>query len=117
MQTALHVLTCFVAAFVFDGCVTPTSPRDVQFSGVTRQDVREIERLVAKRADILKPVLRVDVMSTIPANHPLDGKIQVVAGRDERIGDTFETFTVAKRHGRWVITSPIERDSIIVTAH
>jgi|GEM_PF-7085473 len=117
MQTPLHVLTCFVAAFVFDGCVTPPSPREVQFSGVTRQDVREIEHLVAQRADILKPVIRVHVMSTIPANHPLNGKIQVVAGRDERVGDTFDTFTVAKRHGRWAITSPVERDSIIVTAH
>jgi hypothetical protein len=37
--------------------LTP-SPPEVQFSGVTRQDVREIELLVAPRADILKPILR-----------------------------------------------------------
>ena len=117
MQTAFHLLTCFVTAFAFDGCVTSPSTPEVQFSGVTRQDVREIKLLVAQRADILKPVIRVHVMSTIPANNPLNGRIEVVAGRDGRVGDTFDTFTVAKRHGRWAITSPVQRDSILVIAH
>jgi hypothetical protein len=115
VHTALRIFAGFLAAFVFDGCVTSPSTPEVQFSGVTRQDVREIELLVAQRADILKPVLSVHVMSTIPANNPLNGKIEVVAGRDHHVGDTFDTFTVAKRHGRWAITSPIQRDSIIVT--
>src|ERR1041385_1492694 len=99
MHSALCILACFLAAFVFDGCVTSPSTPEVQFSGVTRKDVREIELLVAQRADILKPVLRVHLMSTIPANNPLNGRIEVIAGRDERVGDTFDTFTVAKRHG------------------
>jgi hypothetical protein len=116
MHTALRTLACFLSALVLGGCITPPSPPEVQFSGVTRQDVREIELLVARRADILKPVISVHVMSTIPANNPLNGKIQVVAGRHDHVGDTFDTFTVAKRHGRWAITSPIERDSILVTA-
>jgi hypothetical protein len=72
---------------------------------------------VAQRADILKPVISVHVMSTIPENDPLNGKIQVVTGHDSRVGDAFDTFTVAKRHGRWAITSPILRDSILVIAH
>jgi hypothetical protein len=41
----------------------------------------------------------------------------VVAGSDGRVGDAFDTFTVAKRHGRWAITSPIQRDEILVIAH
>ena len=117
MHAALRILTCFLAACVFGGCVTSPSTPEVQFSGVTRQDVREIELLVAQRADILKPVIRVHLMSTIPTNSPLNGKIEVVAGRDGRVGDTFDTFIVAKRHGRWAITSPIQRDSILVIAH
>jgi hypothetical protein len=117
MLCAARVLACLLAAFVFGGCVTSPSPPEVQFSGVTRQDVREIELLVGSRADIRKPVLRVHVMSTIPANDPVNGKIQVVSGRDSRVGDTFDIFTVAKRHGKWAITSPIQRDSILVIAH
>ena len=117
MQTALCILACCLAAFVLDGCVILPGTPDVQFSGVTRQDVREIEFLVAQRADILKPVIRVHVMSTIPENSPLNGKVEVVAGRDGRVGDAFDTFTVAKHHGRWVITSPIQRDSVLVIAH
>lgn len=115
LHTALRILTCSLVAFVFDGCVTSPKTPEVQFSGVTRQDVREIELLVAQRADILKPVIRVHVVSTIPENSLLNGKIEVVAGRDDHVGDTFDTFTVAKRHGRWAVTSPIQRDSIIVT--
>ena len=88
---------------------------EVQFSGVTRQDVREIEHLVAQRADILKPVLRVDLMSTSPPHMQDDGKIVVVSGRDRSVGDTSDTFTVAKRRGKWRITSSIHRDHIIIT--
>jgi hypothetical protein len=117
MQTRLRIFPCFLAAFVFGGCVTSPSTPEVQFSGVTRQDVREIELLVAQRADILKPVIRVHIMTTIPANSPRNGQVEVVAGRDGRVGNTFDTFTVAKRRGRWAITSPIQRDSILVIAH
>ena len=116
MRTAHCSLACCLATLLLGACVTP-STREVQFSGVTRQDVREIELLVAQRADILKPVISVHVMSTIPANNPLNGKIEVVAGRDHRVGDAFDTFTVAKRHDRWAVTSPILRDSILVIAH
>ena len=115
MQPASHFLACFVAAFVLDGCVTSPSAPEVKFSGVTGQDVREIQLLVAQRADILKPVISVHVVSTIPANNRLNGKVQVIAGRDDHAGDTFDTFTVAKRHGRWTITSRIERDSILIS--
>ena len=116
MRTAHCSLACCLAMLLLSTCVTP-STREVQFSGVTRQDVREIELLVAQRADILKPVISVHVMSTIPANDRLNGKIQVVAGHDSRVGDAFDTFTVAQRHNRWAITSPILRDSILVIAH
>ena len=116
MHTALRTLACCLATLLLGACVTP-SPREVQLSGVTRQDVREIELLVAQRADILKPVISVHVMSTSPANDPLNSKIQVVAGHDSRVGDAFDTFTVAKRHDRWAITSAILRDSILVIAH
>jgi hypothetical protein len=116
MRAAHCSLACCLATLLLNACVTP-SAREVQFSGVTRQDVSEIELLVAQRTDILKPVISVHVMSTIPANDPLNGKIQVVAGHDSRVGDAFDTFTAAKRHGRWAITSPILRDSILVIAH
>jgi hypothetical protein len=116
MRTTHCSLACCLATLLLGACVTPSTP-EVQFSGVTRQDVREIELLVAQRADILKPVISVHVMSTIPETDPLNGKTQVVAGHDSRVGDAFDTFTVAKRRGRWVITSPIKRDSILVIAH
>jgi hypothetical protein len=117
MHSVACVPACLLAAFVFSGCATSASSPAVQFSGVTRRDVHEIELLVAQRADILKPVISVHQVSTIPANNPLNGKIEVVAGRNAREGDTFDTFTVAKRHGRWAITSLIRRDSILVIAH
>ena len=117
MHTAHCSLACCLATLVLGACVTPPTAREVQFSGVTRDDVREIERLVAQRADILKPVISVHMVSTIPASNPLNGKIQVVAGRDDRAGDTFDTFTVAKRRGRWAITSRIERDSILISTY
>jgi hypothetical protein len=119
MQTTLRILACFLAAFVLGGCVTSPSTPEVQFSGVTRQDVRQIQRLAAQRADILKPVISVRLMTTSgPANSPRTEFVEVVAGRDDRVGDTFDTFTVAKRHGRWAITSLIiQRDSIIVIGH
>ena len=41
-------------------------------------------------------------------------RIEVVAGRDRRVGDTFDTVIVAQRHGRWVIVSS-ERDTIVVS--
>ena len=116
MHTAVRIPACFLAGLVLGGCITSPGAPEVQFSGVTRQDAREIELLVAQRADILKPVIRVNLMTTIPPNSPGDGKIEVVSGRDGRVGDTFDTFTVAKRHGRWAITSRIERDSIVVAA-
>jgi hypothetical protein len=111
----LRILHCFLAGLVFSGCATPPSAPAVQFSGVTRQDVREIELLVAQRPDILKPVLRVELMTTIPPHMPDDGKVVVVSGRDRVVGDTSDTFWVAKRRGKWRITSPIHRDHIIVT--
>lgn len=117
MHKAFHVAAGLLSAVVLAGCVTLPPTPEVQFSGVTRQDVREIELLVAQRADILKPVISVHVMSTIPANDPLNGKIEVIAGRNSRVGDTFDTFTVAKRHRKWAITSSIQRDSILITAH
>ena len=115
MQPAVSIPASLLAAFVLGGCVTSAIAPEVQFSGVTRQDVREIQLLVAHRPDILKPVIRVNLMTTIPPNSPGDGKIEVVSGREGHVGDTFDTFTVAKRHGRWAITSPIEQDSIVVT--
>jgi hypothetical protein len=117
VQTPFRIAAGLLAPLILGSCVTSAKTPEVQFSGVTRRDVREIELLVAQRADILKPVISVHLMSTIPANSPGDGQIHVVAGRDRRVGDTFDTFTVAKRHGRWVITSPIERDSILVISH
>ena len=117
MHASSNISACFLAALVLGGCVTSSTTPEVQFSGVTRQDVREIELLVAQRADILKPVISVHVMSIIPENDPLNGKIEVIAGHMSRVGDAFDTFTVAKRRGRWVITSRIQRDSIVVIAH
>jgi hypothetical protein len=115
VDASFSILTYFVAGLLLTGCVTSFIRPEIQFSGVTREDVREIELLVAQRADILKPVISVNLLSTLPPHSPGDGKIEVMSGHDRSTGDTFDTFTVAKRHGKWRITSPIERERIIVT--
>ena len=104
-------------ALLLAGCVTPSRlTREVTFSGVTRQDVSEIEQMVARRSDIVKPVVSVHLMD-IGGGRVWTTHIIVVTGRDDQIGDTFDTFRVAKRDGRWRITSPVQRETIVVTSY
>jgi hypothetical protein len=108
MNFALTALASCLCAFVLSSCATPHDSPRVQFSGVTESDVREIQTLILHRTDILKPLVRVDLMST--------RRVKVISGRYSHVGDTFDEFTVSKRNGTWVIVSPIQRDSIVVTA-
>ena len=115
MHIALRSLAIFVPALLLANCAccsTQTPP--VEFSGVTRQDVIEIESLVTRRDDILKPVVSVRAIER-SGGGTRSRHIQVVSGRNSKVGDAFDEFDVAKRQGRWVISSPILRDRIVVT--
>ena len=117
MRFAPQFLAMCLPALLIAGCVTPSRhTREVTFSGVTRQDVSEIEQMVTRRSDILKPVVSVDLMD-IGGGRVWTSHIVVVTGRNDHIGDTFEMFRVAKRDGRWRITSPVQRETIVVTSY
>ena len=88
------------------GCST-TSPQ-VSVSGgypLTAVDVRAIEELVASRSDIPKPI------QSIHTDRPNHAKVST-GTLTHRVGSG-SLFTVAKRHGRWVIDSPVEEEHII----
>ena len=107
MNFALNTLASCFCIFALSSCATPYDNPRIQFSGVTESDVHEIQTLILHRTDILKPLVRVDLMSR--------GRVRVISGRDSHVGDTFDEFTVSKRNGAWVIVSPIQRNSIFVT--
>jgi hypothetical protein len=75
---------------------------------LSENDVAEIKQLVLQRSDTRKPILR--IFADRP-NHAL-----VDSGRQGYVGNIFNSFAVAKRHGRWQIDSKIEEEHIIVTA-
>jgi hypothetical protein len=74
--------------------------------GLSQDDVREIKLLVSQRPDIRKPVSRILCDYT---DHAV-----VTAGRRGYAGEVFNIFDVAKRHGRWMIDSPIREEHINV---
>ena len=68
-------------------------------------DVRQIQQLVDARSDIPKPIQDIHVDG---ANHA-----EVSTGSmTHRVGSG-SLFTVAKRHGQWVIDSPVREEHII----
>ncbi len=109
MSRATYPMLFAIAMSSLISCATPSRRApEVAFSGVAPENVRDIQALVARRPDILKPVLRVNLISA--------GRIEVVTGRDQRVGDVSDTFSVAKRHGQWDVASAVNRDSIVVTS-
>ena len=94
-----------VVLFVLAACATP--PEII--GHLPAEDIRAIELLVSRRADIRKPILRID------ADRPDLATIQT--GRDDNAGDISQRFTVAKRHGQWIIVSQIDEERIIITTH
>ena len=68
-------------------------------------DVRQIQHLVDARSDIPKPIRNIYVDR---ANH---GEVST-GTLTHRVGSG-SLFTVAKRHGRWVIDSPVREEHII----
>lgn len=78
------------------------------YSGVTRRDIHALELLIAGRADILKPIIRVSLVRP--------GNAKIVTGQDSKVGDAFDTFTVIKRNGMWTVGSSIVRDRVVVIA-
>jgi hypothetical protein len=93
------VLFGFGIVCVVSGCATTP-----EISGdFTASDVREIKALIDHRSDIRKPILRI-------AGD--DGRARVETGHDGKEGDISQSFTVAKRQGRWRITSSIDEEQI-----
>jgi hypothetical protein len=73
---------------------------------LSQNDIHEINLLVSQRADIRKPVSR--ILCDYP-DHAV-----ITAGRRGYAGEVFNVFQVAKRHGRWIIDSPISEERISV---
>jgi hypothetical protein len=92
-------------------CSSCASEQQPSVSGkfaLTAADVRAIQRLVEARPDIRKPVRGIYVDRRDHA--------QVNSGTPTRRVGSGSFFTVAKRHGQWVIASPIQEEHIIVEA-
>lgn len=97
-----------MCALALLSCTSSPQIAEPTFSGVTREDVRELEFLIAHRPDILKPILRVHLIRP--------DKAELVSGQDTKVGDSFDTFTATKRNGRWRIDSSVVRDTVAVVA-
>jgi hypothetical protein len=99
----LHTLTVVALLAVISSCATKPS-----VSGryaLADSDVRQIQQLVDARSDIPKPIRDIHVDR---ANHA-----EVSTGNlTHRVGSG-SLFTVAKRHGQWVIDSPVREEHII----
>ncbi len=61
--------------------------------GISRADIRTIEKLVAKHPTIRKPILRMFAAK--------NDRVQVITGRDEHRGDIYNSFHVVRRDGKW----------------
>jgi hypothetical protein len=63
--------------------------------GISREDIRAIETLVAQHRTIRKPILRMFAVK--------NNRVQVITGRDEHRGDIYNGFHVVKRDGKWSV--------------
>jgi hypothetical protein len=98
----------FVGLFwLLASCSTP--PPVTHDVPLPKEDINQIRRLVAQRADIRKPILRIFADR---ADHAL-----VDSGREGYVGAVFHSFAVAKRHGNWQIDSNIEEEHVIAVGH
>jgi hypothetical protein len=61
--------------------------------GISRADIRAIEKLVAQHPEIRKPILRMFAV--------FNYRVQVLTGRDEHRGDIYNSFHVVKHDGKW----------------
>lgn len=89
-------------------CVSCASQSHPSLSGafpLAEADVLAIQQLVESRPDIAKPIQSIH---TDRPNHA-----EVSSGRISwRVGSS-NLFTVAKRHGKWIIDSAIQEEHII----
>jgi hypothetical protein len=63
--------------------------------GISRADIRDIEKLVAQHPEIRKPILRMFAV--------FNYRVQVLTGSDEHRGDIYNSFHVVKHDGKWRI--------------
>jgi hypothetical protein len=61
--------------------------------GISRADIRAIEKLVAQHPEIRKPILRMFAV--------FNYRVQVLTGSDEHRGDIYNSFHVVKHDGTW----------------
>jgi hypothetical protein len=61
--------------------------------GISRADIRAIEKLVAQHPEIRKPILRMFAV--------FNYRVQVLTGSDEHRGDIYNSFHVVKHNGKW----------------
>jgi hypothetical protein len=79
-----------------------SSPYEVstwaELRGISRADIHAIEILVAQHRVIRKPILRMFASK--------NDRVQVITGSDEHRGDTYNSFHVVKRDGKWRLEDP-----------
>ncbi len=98
----------FLPVLAAIGCSAPAPTPHVLVSGsypLAARDVRAIEKLVATRRDIAKP------LQSIYADRP--GHARISSGTPTRRIGSGNLFTVAKRDGKWMVDSRIEEEHLI----
>jgi hypothetical protein len=85
-----------------------TTPAPVITGRFTDSDIEEIKQLVLERSEIKKPLLSIQRQTADSA--------LVQTGHHQSIGDVLDTFTVHKRHGKWIIDHhSFTEERIVVT--
>jgi hypothetical protein len=83
----------------FPGKTLRSSPYEVTtyawLRRISRADIHAIEALLAQHREIRKPIVRMWAVR--------DDRVQVITGRDEYRGDTYNCFPVLKRGEKWHI--------------
>ena len=79
-----------------------SSPYEVstwaELRGISRADIHAIEILVSQHRAIRKPILRMFASK--------NDRVQVITGSDEHRDDTYNSFHVVKRDGKWRLEDP-----------
>jgi hypothetical protein len=106
MSIPLRLAIVLGSAMSLTSCVTPPVIGPASAS-ISDSDIREIKFLVAQRRDIRQGVLK------IWAERP--DRAVIESGSQSYNGAEYSHFIVIKAHGRWQVSSRIERRHVYAT--
>ena len=106
-RTLVRVVACCCIALVMSACMSfpPIRDSDGRAVKLPWSDLAQINRLVAGRQDIRRPIDRIRMLSA--------DRAEVSSGRTERTGDPETVFTIRKRNGRWFIEEGSVRQTTV----